>query len=105
MLHGSDGTNTHGSKSPVRIATMTDLCQLWGVDKTRTTPYHPHAKWHGRKKQERFGRLSPSHVVGERSRRVGRVVTTGIKGVPRDPSYCHWRNSHDVDVGEKAEAA
>ena len=22
---------------------MTELCQLWGVDKTRTTPYHPKA--------------------------------------------------------------
>ena len=22
---------------------MTELCQLWGVDKTRKTPYHPQA--------------------------------------------------------------
>ena len=45
---------------------MTELCQLWSVNKTHTTSYHPQANKHSEEEQQEFRWLYPSHVVRTR---------------------------------------
>ena len=35
--------NKYTQTKELKSQLMTELCQLWGVDKTRTTPFHPQA--------------------------------------------------------------
>ena len=62
---------------------MTEVCQLWGVDKTWTTPYHPQAN--GMVEQNNRGWETLRAMLLGKSGQMGRVVTTTIKDIPGNP--------------------
>ena len=42
---------------------MQELCDLWGVEKTRTTPYHPPIEWCSRTWKSNVGRFSTLSIA------------------------------------------
>jgi len=61
---------------------LSDLCRLWEVNKSRTTPYHPPRQRSSRAQQPGAGRLPPQPPPRPRSGGMGCGTATGNAGIP-----------------------
>ena len=63
---------------------MTELCQLWGIDKTRTAPYYPQANGIVERNNRGLGDSLRAMLLG-RGQDKWNTLTSNIKGIQRDP--------------------
>ena len=75
---------------------MTELCQLWGVDKTRTTLYHPQVNGMVERNNKGLGDSLRAMLLG-RGQNKWDVLLQFLRAYkrppPPPPPYGDWRDS------------